>query len=192
MSITRSRPDLGKIGVLVALEFDGATASDWRRSAASSPCMSPRPTRNISTSPRSIPRRSSASATCCASRPRACGKADAIVDKMVEGRLRKFYEEVVLLEQIFVIDGESQGRQGRRGGGQGARRAGQARRLRPLRAGRGHREGGDRFRRRGRGAAQALRRRGPAGGGSPRCRATSRSDLSKARRRPALDVCLAA
>ena len=27
---------------------------------------------------------------------------------MVEGRLRKFYEEVVLLEQTFVIDGETQ------------------------------------------------------------------------------------
>jgi elongation factor Ts len=26
---------------------------------------------------------------------------------MVEGRLRKFYEEVVLTEQIFVVDGES-------------------------------------------------------------------------------------
>ena len=26
---------------------------------------------------------------------------------MVEGRMRKFYEEVVLLEQVFVIDGES-------------------------------------------------------------------------------------
>jgi elongation factor Ts len=35
------------------------------------------------------------------------GKADAIIDRMVEGRLRKFYEEVVLLEQVFVIDGET-------------------------------------------------------------------------------------
>jgi elongation factor Ts len=26
---------------------------------------------------------------------------------MVEGRLRKYYQEVVLLEQTFVIDGES-------------------------------------------------------------------------------------
>ena len=26
---------------------------------------------------------------------------------MVEGRLRKFYEEVCLLEQLYVIDGES-------------------------------------------------------------------------------------
>jgi elongation factor Ts len=26
---------------------------------------------------------------------------------MVEGRLRKYYEEVVLLEQVYVVDGES-------------------------------------------------------------------------------------
>ena len=26
---------------------------------------------------------------------------------MVEGRIRKFYEEVVLLEQVWVLDGES-------------------------------------------------------------------------------------
>ena len=37
----------------------------------------------------------------------ASGKSDAIIDKMVEGRLRKYYEEVVLLEQIFVVDGET-------------------------------------------------------------------------------------
>ena len=35
------------------------------------------------------------------------GKSPDIVDKMVEGRLRKFYEEVVLLDQKFVIDGET-------------------------------------------------------------------------------------
>ncbi len=38
---------------------------------------------------------------------RASGKPDDVVMKMVEGRLRKFYEESVLLEQIFVIDGET-------------------------------------------------------------------------------------
>jgi elongation factor Ts len=37
---------------------------------------------------------------------RASGKPEAIVERMVDGRLRKFYEEVVLLEQIFVVDGE--------------------------------------------------------------------------------------
>ena len=38
---------------------------------------------------------------------KASGKPDEIIEKMVEGRLRKFYEEVVLLEQVYVIDGES-------------------------------------------------------------------------------------
>lgn len=38
---------------------------------------------------------------------KASGKPEAIIDKMVEGRLRKYYEEVALLEQIWVIDGES-------------------------------------------------------------------------------------
>jgi elongation factor Ts len=32
------------------------------------------------------------------------GKPDSIIEKMVEGRIRKFYEEVVLLEQFFVMD----------------------------------------------------------------------------------------
>ncbi|TGY87406.1 elongation factor Ts [Marinicauda algicola] len=35
---------------------------------------------------------------------RASGKPENIVEKMVEGRLRKFYEEVVLLKQPFVFD----------------------------------------------------------------------------------------
>ncbi len=35
---------------------------------------------------------------------KASGKPDNIIEKMVEGRLRKFYEEVVLNEQVFVID----------------------------------------------------------------------------------------
>jgi len=38
---------------------------------------------------------------------RGSGKPEEIVAKMVEGRLRKFYEETVLLEQIFVVDNET-------------------------------------------------------------------------------------
>jgi elongation factor Ts len=34
----------------------------------------------------------------------ASGKPAEFVDKMVEGRIRKFYEESVLIEQIFMID----------------------------------------------------------------------------------------
>jgi len=34
------------------------------------------------------------------------GKPEAIVDKMVEGRMTKFFKESVLMTQIFVMDGE--------------------------------------------------------------------------------------
>ena len=35
------------------------------------------------------------------------GKPPEIIEKMIEGRIRKYYEEVVLLEQVWVHDGES-------------------------------------------------------------------------------------
>jgi elongation factor Ts len=38
---------------------------------------------------------------------RATGRSEDIIEKMVDGRMRKFYEEVVLLEQIFVVDQKS-------------------------------------------------------------------------------------
>ena len=37
---------------------------------------------------------------------RESGKPEAIIEKMVDGRMSKFYKESVLLEQIFVMDGE--------------------------------------------------------------------------------------
>ena len=37
---------------------------------------------------------------------RQSGKPEEIIGKMIEGRLRKFYQEVVLLKQTFVVDGE--------------------------------------------------------------------------------------
>jgi elongation factor Ts len=42
-----------------------------------------------------------------ADQSRGSGKSEEIIQKMVEGRLRKFYEESVLLEQVYVIDGET-------------------------------------------------------------------------------------
>ena len=35
------------------------------------------------------------------------GKPEEIADKIVKGRLQKFYQDVVLEEQTFVIDGKS-------------------------------------------------------------------------------------
>ena len=38
---------------------------------------------------------------------KASGKSQDIAEKMVEGRMKKYYQEVVLLEQISVVDGET-------------------------------------------------------------------------------------
>jgi elongation factor Ts len=35
------------------------------------------------------------------------GKPEAVVEKMMEGRMRKYYEETVLLQQTYVLDGET-------------------------------------------------------------------------------------
>jgi len=35
------------------------------------------------------------------------GKPQDIAEKMVEGRMKKFLKEVVLLDQVFVVDGET-------------------------------------------------------------------------------------
>jgi elongation factor Ts len=42
-----------------------------------------------------------------ADQARESGKPDNIVEKMVEGRIRKYFQEVVLTEQTFVIDNET-------------------------------------------------------------------------------------
>lgn len=36
----------------------------------------------------------------------ASGKPEGVVEKMIEGRINKYYGEVVLLEQVFVVDGK--------------------------------------------------------------------------------------
>jgi elongation factor Ts len=46
-----------------------------------------------------------------ADQARQSGKPENIIEKMVEGRLRKFYEEAVLLEQVFVVDTEKRVKQ---------------------------------------------------------------------------------
>ncbi len=42
-----------------------------------------------------------------ADQSKASGKPDSIIEKMVDGRIRKFYGEVCLLSQVFVIDGKA-------------------------------------------------------------------------------------
>ena len=74
------------------------------------------------------------------------GKPEKIIEKMVEGRIVKFYKEVCLLEQAFVKDADVQRGQDDRAEGQGP----QHRPLHPLQDGRWPREEGQRLGRRGR------------------------------------------
>ena len=99
-------PGAGRIGVLVGLESDGdkdkLTAAGRQLAmhvAAAAPQWN-----EISDVDSSVLDRER---TILSDQAKASGKPDEIVEKMVEGRLRKFYEEVVLLEQVYVIDGES-------------------------------------------------------------------------------------
>ena len=97
---------LGKIGVLVALESEGdagALAAIGKQVAMHVAATNPLAATQAEI-PADVAERERAIYTEQASES---GKPAEIVEKMVEGRMRKFYEESVLLSQIFVIDGET-------------------------------------------------------------------------------------
>jgi elongation factor Ts len=99
-------PGLGKIGVLVALESTGK--KDVLEPLGKQIAM------HVAAAFPQFLDRSSVDASAI-ERERAVlrdqakqqGKTDEVIEKMLEGRMRKFYEEIVLLDQIFVVDGES-------------------------------------------------------------------------------------
>ena len=99
-------PGLGKIGVLVGLESDGspeAVVAFGRQLAMHVAAAAPQAL-SVDDVDAAALERERAVLTEQAS---ASGKPEEIVAKMVEGRLRKYFQEVVLLEQTYVIDGES-------------------------------------------------------------------------------------
>ena len=97
---------LGRIGVLVALEstadkasLDGLGKQIAMHIAATSPA-------SLSISdldPEAVARERDV----LIEQAKASGKPQEIAEKMVEGRMKKYYQEVVLLEQTSVIDGET-------------------------------------------------------------------------------------
>lgn len=99
-------PGLGKIGVMVALESNGDAGKLQELGkqiamhvAAANPLFL-----DVSSVDSSALERERSVLSEQAS---ASGKPPEVVAKMVEGRIRKYYEEVVLLEQVFVVDGET-------------------------------------------------------------------------------------
>jgi elongation factor Ts len=98
-------PGLGKIGVIVGLETAGGgdhLANVGRQVAMHIAAASPLAVRASELDPETVARERAI----FAEQARESGKPESIIEKMVEGRIRKFYEEVVLLSQNFVVDPE--------------------------------------------------------------------------------------
>jgi elongation factor Ts len=98
-------PGLGKIGVLVGIESGGKTdalAAFGKQVAMHIAAANPLAIRVDELDPQVVARERAI----YAEQARSTGKPDSIIDKMVEGRMRKFHEEAVLLSQIFVLDTE--------------------------------------------------------------------------------------
>ena len=100
------KPGLGKIGVLAAIEGPGeiGTLEILGRQVGMHVAATRPDALDVDAVDPAALERERAVLT---EQARASGKPDNIIEKMVEGRVRKYYEEVVLLEQVWVHDGES-------------------------------------------------------------------------------------
>ncbi len=106
----QTAPGLGKIGVLVALESAGDAdklAAFGRQLAMHVAAAAPQAVSAEDVDATALERERSV----LAEQARASGKPEEIIEKMVQGRLRKYYEEICLLDQTFVIDNDFKVRQ---------------------------------------------------------------------------------
>jgi elongation factor Ts len=97
---------IGKIGVLVALKSNGDTDklnALGRQLAMHIAAAAPQSVSSDNLDQQLVERERQI----LSDQARETGKPAEIIEKMVEGRIRKFYEEVCLLEQTYVVDGES-------------------------------------------------------------------------------------
>jgi elongation factor Ts len=99
-------PDLGKIGVLIALESTGDKAK--LAGLAKQLAMHVAAVNPLSLSVAELDQAAiERERAILAEKAGQTGKTADIIAKMVEGGLRKFHQEVVLLEQAFVMDGKT-------------------------------------------------------------------------------------
>jgi elongation factor Ts len=98
-------PNLGKIGVLVALESAGDAAKLQelgRQIAMHVAAAFPKYLDRTAVDASHLEKEKNF----LRDQAKASGKPDDIIEKMLEGRLRKFYEEVCLVDQLYIMDGE--------------------------------------------------------------------------------------
>jgi elongation factor Ts len=95
--------NLGKLGVLVAIETEGNAdaARTFARQVAMHVAASNPLALDVDQVDAAAVERERA---IFADQARQSGKPEAIIEKMVDGRLRKFFEEVVLVKQAFVLN----------------------------------------------------------------------------------------
>ncbi len=95
--------NLGKMGVLVAVETTGD--ADAARAFGRQVAMHVAATNPLALTAEEVDAGAVArEKDIFAAQARESGKPENIIEKMVEGRMRKFYEEVVLLKQAFVLN----------------------------------------------------------------------------------------
>ena len=101
-----SAPDLGRIAVLVALESSGdeAKLTQLGKQVAMHIAAAQPQALSIEDLDQAVVERER---NILIEQARESGKPEEIIEKMIVGRMRKYYEEVVLLEQVFVVDGEN-------------------------------------------------------------------------------------
>ena len=97
---------LGKIGVILAYKSNnkGKHSIEFAKQIAMHIAASKPVSLNVESLEKNIIEREK---KILKEQAKTSGKPDEIIDKMVEGRMSKFYSEIVLLEQLWVIDGES-------------------------------------------------------------------------------------
>lgn len=98
------KPGLGKIGVLAALEAESeseAILTLGRQIGMHVAATRPNAVDVASMDPETVEREKAV----LVEQAKQSGRPEAVIEKMIEGRIRKFYEEVVLLEQVWVHDG---------------------------------------------------------------------------------------
>ncbi|NQV79447.1 MAG: translation elongation factor Ts, partial [Alphaproteobacteria bacterium] len=98
-------PGLGRIGVIVGLESDGDEAKldeVGKQIAMHVAAVAPLAVSREQLDASYVEKERNV----LIEQARESGKPDNIIEKMIEGRLRKYFEEVCLLDQVFVIDGE--------------------------------------------------------------------------------------
>jgi elongation factor Ts len=93
-------PGMGKVGVLVALEGSGDLEDAGRKVAMHIAATSPAAATTAELDPALI----ESEKRVLTEQARESGKPDAVIEKMIVGRMQKFYKEVVLNEQPFIMD----------------------------------------------------------------------------------------